>query len=288
MVTEVKMPDADVLYSDVKFTKTKDKVNGTASPSEDTTYSEVRITKAPQPSAELSGPTPDAVSNGRSGLPLERISLLVFIVLFVLAAGALGYTTYKHTQTTEALQRLKVDYEHVKKNLTEKKCEVNSCIKEPPCPADGTCLKCEQGWERYGGSCYYFSKDRSSWDHSRDKCKQQGGELVKIESREEQVFLDVRLRDKMVEAEDKFWIGLTDVQREGTWMWADGSPLDKNLTFWSKGEPDNWTRSDGEDCTRMGEKGGAEENKSWFDKSCRFSHKYICEKPAENGKLECL
>ncbi|XP_041665602.1 hepatic lectin-like [Cheilinus undulatus] len=206
-----------------------------------------------------------------SKVPSERVVLLVITALLAATVIVICRLSLAIMQTERSFQKLRDENEALKRNLT-----------------DGTCLKCEQGWERYGGSCYYFSKDKSSWDHSWDECKQQGGELVKIESREEQVFLDVRLRNKMVEPEDRFWIGLTDMQREGTWMWADGSPLDKNLTFWSKGEPDNWTGSDGEDCARMGEKGGAEENKSWFDKSCRLPHKYICEKPAEKGKLKCL
>ncbi|XP_060948488.1 C-type lectin domain family 4 member C-like [Limanda limanda] len=46
-------------------------------------------------------------------------------------------------------------------------------------------------------------------------------------------------------------------------------------------QPDNWysDNPDVEDCVRMGEKDGATNLKTWFDKSCRTLQKYICEKP---------
>ncbi|XP_041664374.1 C-type lectin domain family 4 member E-like [Cheilinus undulatus] len=209
-----------------------------------------------------------------SKVPSERVVLLVITALLAATVIVICRLSLAIMLTERSFQKLRDEHEALKRNFT-----------------GGTCLTCEEGWEQYGRSCYYFSTIKSSWTDSRSKCQQQGGELVKIESREEQVFLDEKLRDKIAGKEDKFWIGLTDAQTEDTWLWADGSPLDKNLSYWGEGEPDNWTDSrnpDGEDCARMGEKGGAEENKSWFDTPCRLSYKYICEKPAENGKLRCL
>ena len=48
-------------------------------------------------------------------------------------------------------------------------------------------LKAEAVWERRGGKYYYFSTMKSSWTKSRDECRRKGGDLVKIDSREEQV-----------------------------------------------------------------------------------------------------
>uniref|UniRef100_A0A8C4GI66 C-type lectin domain-containing protein n=1 Tax=Dicentrarchus labrax TaxID=13489 RepID=A0A8C4GI66_DICLA len=123
-------------------------------------------------------------------------------------------------------------------------------------------------------SCYYFSTNYLTWSESRDECRQKGGDLVQIDSREEQV-----------KHTDKFWIGLTDSEKEGTWLWVDRSPLNKRLTFWSGKEPDNRAmyNPDGEDCVRMGKKAGAPDLKCWFDQSCKYTYRSICEKPAETG-----
>nr|XP_024654239.1 C-type lectin domain family 4 member E-like [Maylandia zebra] len=118
---------------------------------------------------------------------------------------------------------------------------------------DGSFYKCEEGWEKHGGKCYYFSISQSSWKQSRDECRAKGGDLVKIDSREEQAFLERRVRELMKEGEDKFWIGLTDSAVEGRWLWVDGSLLDESLKFWAGKEPNNVTEGDpdGEDCFTM-------------------------------------
>ncbi|CAB1443060.1 unnamed protein product, partial [Pleuronectes platessa] len=38
-------------------------------------------------------------------------------------------------------------------------------------------------------------------------------------------------------AEGFTWIGLSDLHKEGSWMWSDGCAV--KFTFWSPGQPDN-------------------------------------------------
>ncbi|XP_038151965.1 C-type lectin domain family 4 member E-like [Cyprinodon tularosa] len=142
------------------------------------------------------------------------------------------------------------------------------------------CWKCEAGWEQHGGNCYYFSTNESSWKEGRRLCKDLGGDLVKIDSRDEQMFIKEKLVHMMKNDEDKFWIGLTDLEEEGRWLWVDGSPLNTSLSFWTDGQPDNWSKNilKQADCVRMGQIGGADELKSWFDTSCDLHQKSICEK----------
>ncbi|XP_060949287.1 C-type lectin domain family 4 member E-like [Limanda limanda] len=148
-----------------------------------------------------------------------------------------------------------------------------------------TCPRCEDGWEPHGGKCYFFSSVTSSWTQSRKQCTSMRGDLVVINNREQQKFLQSRLMIKMDNPEDKFWIGLTDSKNEDEWLWVDNSRLDPRLKFWRHYEPDNGkvpnpdgeVYPDGEDCVRMGE----EYLQSWSDNSCESYHKSICEKPEE-------
>ncbi|XP_060948467.1 CD209 antigen-like protein E [Limanda limanda] len=144
-----------------------------------------------------------------------------------------------------------------------------------------TCPRCEDGWEPHGGKCYFFSWVILTWDQSRTQCKSMSGDLVVINNREEQRFLQSRVSENMDKAEDMFWIGLTDTKNEGEWLWVDNTQLNPRLRFWGGGQPDNWTgeNPDGEDCVRMGEKKGDKDLVSWFDKSCESPQKSICEKP---------
>uniref|UniRef100_A0A4W6CIE0 C-type lectin domain-containing protein n=1 Tax=Lates calcarifer TaxID=8187 RepID=A0A4W6CIE0_LATCA len=177
--------------------------------------------------------------------------------------------------------------EALKRNLTGKSVRVHTCEKLQSLQLLLVTLTCDTFWTKSGliitsissippgENCYYFSTRRSSWKESRSFCKRRGGDLVKIDSREEK---------KMDVADDLFWIGLTDSKTEGEWLWVDDSPL--NTSFWMSWEPDNWTGEDpdGENCARMGVRGGATDLKCWFDKSCKVNQKYICEKEAEIGE----
>ncbi|XP_027891302.1 C-type lectin domain family 4 member A-like [Xiphophorus couchianus] len=296
------MPEADVTYADVKFTTPRSRGNVAA---EDSTYSEVKISNKQQPVySNCSANIQQSGSSRRSKVTPERLVLLGLVVLLAAALIALGVT---FVQTNQNLQTLKEEKETLKKNLSNikpgSKSSTTACPTCPTCPAYPTCpacppppptpavkretfLKCEAGWEKHGGNCYYFSTSKSSWINSRRSCVDLGSDLVKIDSREEQLFLEIRLRGLMMKDTDKFWIGLTDSVEEGKWFWVDGSPLDESLSFWSQKEPDDWKNENpaGEDCVRMGERGGSHDLTCWFDKACNVSHKSICEKPAAPGR----
>uniref|UniRef100_A0A8C4HNB9 C-type lectin domain-containing protein n=1 Tax=Dicentrarchus labrax TaxID=13489 RepID=A0A8C4HNB9_DICLA len=183
--------------------------------------------------------------------------------------------------TKQSFQTLRDELEAVKRNLTGNPVRFRNCLKSLYCDLFNfdSCPKCEYGWEQHGRQCYYFSTNYLTWSESRDECRQKGGDLVQIDSRED---------EKMNFDDDMFWIGLTDSEKEGTWLWVDGSLLNESLTFWNGSEPDNWTvlDPDGEDCVRMGEKTGAPDLKCWFDFSCNASYRSICEKPAETGHFK--
>ncbi|XP_023200602.1 C-type lectin domain family 4 member E-like [Xiphophorus maculatus] len=214
-----------------------------------------------------------------SKLPAGGVVLLVLVGL--LAAALI------------IIFRLYAAYLMTNKNQREEKDDVRKHVSVSPSPPSTphyktedvvllegeTCLKCAAGWEQHGGKCYYFYTVRSAWTESRRFCQNLGSDLVKIDSREEQMFLEVRLRALMEHDEDRFWIGLTDSEVEGRFLWVDGSPLDQSLSFWGWRQPDNWSRASlkAGNCVRMGKRGGSGDPTSWFDTSCSDPQKSICE-----------
>ncbi|XP_069371844.1 hepatic lectin-like isoform X2 [Paralichthys olivaceus] len=255
------MPEPEVLYSDIKFIRPEGNANVATSSAAETTYSEVKILNTRGP-AELPGSKQPAASDRRSGVTTERVALLALSVLLAAALITLGLGFYQHTQTKKSLQELQV--KHDAKILSDEQCP-----------------RCKDAWEQHGGRSYFFYSAALPWNESRKRCRELGGDLVVINSEEEQRFLLSRLKDIMDHPEDKFWIGLTDSEKEAEWRWVDNTPPAPSLTFWLEDEPDNWNREDpdGEDCVRMGETTFYEDLKTWVDKSCKSPHKSICEKP---------
>ncbi|XP_054910886.1 hepatic lectin-like [Poeciliopsis prolifica] len=217
--------------------------------------------------------------------------LLVLVGLLVAALTVIYRLSFDKIRTNQTIQTLEEENEALRRNISElKSTEQPTC---PPClptPEEQclTCLKYEAGWEKHGGNCYYFNTMRFSWTVSRRSCMVLGSDLVKIDSREEQMFLVGRLRDLMEDNEDMFWIGLTDQKEEGKWLWMDGSPLDESLSFWSDKEPNNRSKdgASSADCGRMGRKREHDDLQSWFDISCYYPQKCICEKTA--GLSSCV
>ncbi|XP_036071158.1 C-type lectin domain family 4 member M-like [Oryzias melastigma] len=121
----------------------------------------------------------------------------------------------------------------------------------------------KQNWIYFSGSFYYISTTEKSWQDSRIDCWGRGADLIIIGSKEENEF--ARKFQKRV------WIGLSDRQIEGRWIWLDGSALRKS--FWYPGEPNN--DGDREDCAEM--KFFNKEN-SWNDAPCTNKYFWICEK----------
>ncbi|XP_018520427.2 CD209 antigen-like protein C [Lates calcarifer] len=122
-----------------------------------------------------------------------------------------------------------------------------------------------QGWVYFGGSVYYISSVKKTWQESRNYCLQEGADLMIINSEEEQKFSS--------QWKDNIWIGLTDRETEGTWKWVDGTPL--TTSYWASNEPNGHTILRDEDC---GEVMLHEIKDNWNDKACDDPNFWICEK----------
>ncbi|XP_058626517.1 CD209 antigen-like protein C isoform X2 [Onychostoma macrolepis] len=116
------------------------------------------------------------------------------------------------------------------------------------------------GWIYYQSNLYFISSEKKSWTESRRSCTERGADLIIINNRQEQDFV------KKISANAHVWIGLTDIDVEGTWKWVDGSTLTSG--FWDPREPNGHR---GENCALIYSPG-------WADYPCSDRFLWICEK----------
>ncbi|XP_017571215.1 CD209 antigen-like protein C isoform X2 [Pygocentrus nattereri] len=133
-----------------------------------------------------------------------------------------------------------------------------------------SCLEkaAQEGWRYFNSRLYYISTEQKTWNSSRQDCRKRGADLVIINSKEEQEFVDSLscCKDAAV------FIGLSDRETEGVWKWVDGSVL--TTGYWENGQPNNGKWISSQDCAVTGPQLG----KRWNDKPCKNSYYWICEK----------
>jgi len=80
----------------------------------------------------------------------------------------------------------------------------------------------------FRGKSYKVFAQQLSWHQARAKCRELGGHLAVAKSDEENRFLISLIKRRGV---DVVWLGATDEQVEGQWVWVDGTPM--RYTNWS-------------------------------------------------------
>ncbi|MEQ2252848.1 hypothetical protein ILYODFUR_026015 [Ilyodon furcidens] len=135
------------------------------------------------------------------------------------------------------------------RSVTEERDGIKSILKNPE-------------WVIFKGSAYYVSKTEKNWHESRRYCRSVGADLMVINSNDKQSFAN---------GFNKYmWIGLTDLETEGTWKWVDGTTLTSG--YFNDGEPNGNTNENCGNIKRYGDL------KSWNDETCSKSLNWICEK----------
>lgn len=118
-----------------------------------------------------------------------------------------------------------------------------------------------------GGRAYRFCGTTVQWAVARTACLAQGLDLAKIQDETENQAVSAWIRANGFQAR---WIGLTDEGQEGTWIWADGTPV--GYTNWGIGQPSGGTS---ENCVEHAEH--LTLGDSWNDLSCTTVRGFICE-----------
>ncbi|KAM6903303.1 C-type lectin-like [Lycodopsis pacificus] len=139
-------------------------------------------------------------------------------------------------------------------------------------PSDDHEVKLQSGycpavWYSFNGRCYKYVSTRMTWADAELHCVSQGANLVSIHSLDEENFINFLIKN-FDPAEGYTCIGLSDTQKEGRWMWSDGSAV--KFVFWSNGEPNN--QVGGEHCVHQ--RNGP--NLRWNDGPCSDEYTFVC------------
>ncbi|XP_053383514.1 C-type lectin domain family 10 member A-like [Mercenaria mercenaria] len=133
---------------------------------------------------------------------------------------------------------------------------------------------CLNNWTAHGNSCYLFGHQSLPFYTAEHYCRQHNGHLVHINGKEENVFIREHLRYmKGI----RWWIGLTDDDVEGTWMWYDTNE-EAMYTDWTPGQPTN--SGNNEDCVEFDMTAGYDGH--WNDAPCDMHLLPICERSSGN------
>ena len=121
---------------------------------------------------------------------------------------------------------------------------------------------CKPGWSYFGGICYSTSQTCKNWTEAQKTCQSYSANLISVRNQEENVYIQHRLNGA------RGWIGLSDRDTEGTFVWADNQT--NNFTYWAKNQPNNFNN---EDCVHTL---GVKHSFKWNDVSCGSCHNYTC------------
>ena len=116
-----------------------------------------------------------------------------------------------------------------------------------------------------GGACYLLGALAVSWPAASAACEAWGGSLARLDSAGEEAAL-LAARAAPADA----WIGLSDVDVEGSMLWADGDAPDA-YTNWADLQPDDLDGS--EDCVEL-----LADGRGWTDRPCTDLRVYLCER----------
>ena len=117
------------------------------------------------------------------------------------------------------------------------------------------------------GSDYCFCAVPSDQPTADADCVDRGGRLTSITDDGENDFVRARADDARI---GEAWIGFTDLEEEGVWVWLDGTVSD--YANWLGSQPDNFKGI--EHCAEM------EVNARWNDIDCpRVNSGYVCKAP---------
>lgn len=154
----------------------------------------------------------------------------------------------------------------------------NDCdggIDEWPAALAGTCMGCTA--DEYAGHRYYLCETPRTWQDARAACQALLSDLVVVGDTAENAFLIGKLAPLMSRA----WLGLTDLELEGSFVWVDGTAVAAGYTNWAATDPNDIDANmiGSADCTTMLGSMDGNIQGQWRDNLCKNPRAYFCESP---------
>ncbi|KAG9259781.1 CD209 antigen-like protein E [Astyanax mexicanus] len=202
---------------------------------------------------------------GSTGSRCYRLAAVFLGLLCVLLLTAIILLWFKFTVEIDQLQTSN-------SNLTAERDQLqtsnsNLTAERDQLQTSNSMKLCKPEWKYFKSSIYYISTEKKSWSDSRTDCRNKQADLLIINSREEQEFINANF------GKTEAWIGLTDAETEEVWKWVDGSAL--TTRFWAEGEPNNY---ENEDCAITSFQRAKSDILTWADYPCHHPVSWICEK----------
>ena len=88
----------------------------------------------------------------------------------------------------------------------------------------------------FGDHTYSIIEKTMTWEEAKEYCESLGGYLVTITSADEQLFIESFIKEKGL-TNNRFWIGATDEEKEGTWKWITEEKF--SYANWGETQPNN-------------------------------------------------
>ncbi|XP_066283027.1 brevican core protein-like [Branchiostoma lanceolatum] len=168
-----------------------------------------------------------------------------------------------------------------------------NCTCKTGYPGDGLvngtgCSECLTGYSvdafKFGNKCYKFPNLQASFKLARTICQRESGRLAIAKDAAINNFIAKKARG--ISSGHNYrtvFIGLTDIDEEGKFIWEDGTQLSaRDYRNWLMGWPDNWRKEpqSDEDCAIINSL-----NHMWTDVRCELQHGFVCETTGNNRHI---
>merc|ERR1712010_113033 len=143
--------------------------------------------------------------------------------------------------------------------------------------ANSSSSSCPSGWWAgpAGLGCVLLQTEELTWEEAAENCwTNYKAHLVEIKNEEQQDFLRTILGLFPDDDVYGWWIGATDLNREGSWYWAH-SLESMEYSGWFPGEPNNYLGD--ENCALIWSNEVPNRKSFWNDYHCSYDSYSICQ-----------